>query len=193
MRKSLWILVLLLLLASFAAMAARSGSYLVLDQPQRSDAILVLAGETDRRPARALELLAQGYAPIVVVDVPAAARLYDRTQFEVAQQWVSSLPERAAVRLCPTKGLSTRDESRDAAPCIAQAGARSVLLVTSDFHTRRALTIFRTEYPSITFSVAAARDETQFGTAWWKHRQWAKVNLDEWLRLIWWKAVDRWR
>jgi len=33
----------------------------------------------------------------------------------------------------------------------------------------------------------------QFGGKWWKHRQWAKVNFDEWLRLVWWQAVDRWR
>ena len=25
------------------------------------------------------------------------------------------------------------------------------------------------------------------------NRQWAKINFDEWLRLVWWQAVDRWR
>jgi hypothetical protein len=41
--------------------------------------------------------------------------------------------------------------------------------------------------------VAAARDDTQFGTRWWTDRQWAKTCLDEWLRLIWWNGVERWR
>jgi len=47
--------------------------------------------------------------------------------------------------------------------------------------------------PNHEFSVAAASDPAQFGGQWWKHRQWAKVNFDEWLRLVWWQAVDRWR
>jgi uncharacterized SAM-binding protein YcdF (DUF218 family) len=173
--------------------AASSARYLVIDQPEHSDAILVLAGETDRRPIRALELYAQGFAPLVIVDVPDNARIYNRTQLQIAQDWANSLSQRDSIRLCPTFGLSTRDESHDARACLDQAGVRSVLLVTSDYHTRRALTIFRRELPQHTFSVAAARDSTQFGEHWWLHRQWAKVNLDEWLRLTWWKAVDQWR
>jgi uncharacterized SAM-binding protein YcdF (DUF218 family) len=188
MRKLLW----LFLLGTFLWLCAHSGSYLVIDQPRRADAILVLAGETDRRPARALELRAQGYAPLVIVDVP-EARIYNHTQLEVAQEWVNSLPERNAIRLCSTKGLSTRDEAKEAAVCLGQAGAHSVLVVTSDFHTRRALSIFRKELPNDSVSVAAAADSTQFGVRWWEHRQWAKVNLDEWLRLMWWKGIDHWR
>jgi hypothetical protein len=41
--------------------------------------------------------------------------------------------------------------------------------------------------------VAAAYDPNEFGVQWWRHRQWAKVDFDEWLRLIWWELVDRWR
>ena len=58
--------------------------------------------------------------------------------------------------------------------------------MTSDFHTRRALSIFREEVPGRSFSVAAAKDETQFGTRWWTHRQWAKTCLDEWMKVVWW-------
>jgi len=174
-------------------MAARSGQYLIIDQPQHADAILVLAGETDRRPARALELQAQGYAPLVIIDVPEGARIYNRTQIQIAQDWVNTLPGRDSIRLCPTYGLSTKDESHDARSCLDNARAGSVLLVTSDYHTRRALAIFQRELVPRTFSVAAARDSTQFGEHWWERRQWSKVNLDEWLRWIWWQAVDRWR
>jgi uncharacterized SAM-binding protein YcdF (DUF218 family) len=64
--------------------------------------------------------------------------------------------------------------------------------VTSEFHTRRALSTFRRELPRRTFSVAATYDSAQFGTHWWTHRQWAKTVVDEWLRLLWWSVVDRW-
>ena len=48
----------------FAIFVVRSrqtqGRILVVDSPQPSDVIVVLAGETDRRPAHALQLLNQG-------------------------------------------------------------------------------------------------------------------------------------
>ena len=43
------------------------------------------------------------------------------------------------------------------------------------------------------FSVAAAHDPREFGVNWWQHREWAKTNFNEWMKLVWWEAVDRWR
>jgi hypothetical protein len=171
---------------------AESGKLLVADQPQRADVILVLAGETDRRPARALELLSQGYASRLVLDVPADGRVYGSTLVELARGWADSLPQASAIIVCPIHGLSTKAEARDASECLRNIGGRSTLLVTSDFHTRRALSVFRRRIPARTFEVAATYDSTQFGVQWWRHRQWAKTNLDEWLRLVWWQLVDRW-
>lgn len=171
---------------------ADSGRFLVVDRPQRAGVILVLAGETDRRPARALELLSQGYASRLVLDVPADGRVYGSTLVEVARRWADSLPQASAIIVCPIHGLSTKAEAVDAAECLGNIAGRSTLLVTSDFHTRRALSVFRRQIPARTFEVAAAYDSAQFGVQWWRHRQWAKTNLDEWLRLVWWQLVDRW-
>jgi DUF218 domain len=176
-----------------ALFAANAGRMLVVDDPQPSDVILALAGETDRRPAHALQLLDEGYGRRVLIDVPAGARIYDSTQLELAVKYIRTIPQAAAVRICPIQGLSTREESHDVEKCLAGEEGRRILIVTSDFHTRRSLSIFRHELPGKSFSVAAARDETQFGTRWWTHRQWAKTCLDEWLRLLWWDAVERWR
>jgi DUF218 domain len=164
-----------------------------VDAPERADVIVVLAGETDRRPERALELLDQGYARRVVLDVPAAAMIYKFTQLQLAEKYVQSLPQAATVDICPIEGLSTRDEAHDVEKCLAREQGDRVLIVTSDFHTRRALSVFRHEVRGKSFSIAAARDDTQFGARWWTHRQWAKTCVDEWLRLGWWSAVDRWR
>jgi hypothetical protein len=181
-----------LLTAMLVAFAADAGRLLVVDAPQPSDVILVLAGETDRRPARALELLDQGYGRRVVIDVPASAKIYGLTQVQLAEKYIQGLPEAASVRICPIEGLSTREESHDVEKCLAGEEGSRILIVTSEFHTRRSLSIFRHEVPGKSFSVAAARDETQFGTRWWTHRQWAKTCVDEWLRLLWWTAVERW-
>jgi hypothetical protein len=174
-------------------MAAKAGSFLVVDAPSPSDVILVLAGETNHRPERALQLLAQGFGRRIVLDVPTNAKLYEFTQIQLAERYVHDLPQGAAVSVCPIDGLSTRDEAKDIARCLASGDSARVLIVTSDFHTRRALSVLRREIPGHEYSVAASRDPEQFGSRWWIHRQWAKTFVDEWLRLIWWKCVDQWR
>jgi uncharacterized SAM-binding protein YcdF (DUF218 family) len=170
-----------------------SGSFLVVNNPQPADVIVVLAGETDRRPALGLDLLSRGLAPQMLLDVSADSKIFGQSLLEISQQYVQKLPQAQSVSVCPISGLSTRDEARDAAQCVAKLGGRRVLVVTSDYHTRRSLSTFRHELPGCQISVAGAVDPQQFGPAWWRHRQWAKLNLDEWLRLMWWEAVDRWR
>ncbi len=187
-----WRVVALLLAVMMLVFAANAGRMLVVDAPQPSDVILVLAGETDRRPARALQLLDQGYGRRVVIDVPAAAKIYDSNQLQLAQKYVQNLPQAASIRICPIEGLSTREESHDAEKCLASEPGNRILIVTSEFHTRRALSIFRHEINGKSFSVAVARDEAQFGTRWWTQRQWAKTCLDEWMKLVWWTAIERW-
>jgi hypothetical protein len=181
--------VLAVLLVLFATQAGR---FLVVDAPRASDVIVVLAGETDRRPTRALELLQQGYGKRVLIDVPADSTIYTFTQLDLAQKYVQSLPQAAVVSVCPIVGLSTKAETEDVEKCLMRMNSGTVLIVTSEFHTRRALSTFRKELPRRTFSVAAEYDSAQFGRHWWTHRQWAKTVVDEWLRLLWWSVVDRW-
>jgi len=174
------------------ALLATSGRFLVVNQPRKSDVMVVLAGETDRRPARGLELLEQGYAPRLILDVPAKAKIYQWNQLEIARKFVEGLPQANAISVCPIYGHSTRDEVQDVARCLQGATAHSILLVSSDYHTRRALSIFERALPA-DYSVAAAFDASSFGAEWWRHREWAKVNFEEWLKLIWWELIDRWR
>jgi hypothetical protein len=103
--------------------AATSGRFLVVDQPSKADAIMVLAGETDRRLARGLELLNQGYAPRMILNVPAGATIYQWTQLELAQRYVEGLPQAGAITICPIYGLSTKAEARDAARCLQSCWA----------------------------------------------------------------------
>jgi len=189
----------LLLLAAVGFFLWReAGFWLVVDNPQKADLVVVLAGETEQRLARGLQMVSQGMAPRMLLDAPAATKIYHRSQLELAQQYLSGLPEAAKLSVCPIVGLSTRNEARDVARCLADpamglAGVRRILLVTSDFHTRRALAIFRHEVSGVEFSSAAAYDPAQFGAKWWQHRQWAKTFFDECVRLVWWYGVDRWK
>ena len=175
------------------AFAFNAGRILVIDAPQRSDVIVVLAGETDRRPEHALDLLRRGYAKRMLIDVPSDDKFFGISELELAQKYVDTLPESASIRLCPISALSTKEETHDVEKCLTPQDGSRILIVTSDFHTRRALSIFRHELPDKSFSVAAARQPIEFGTHWWTHRQWAKTFAGEWVRTLWWNLIDRWK
>src|SRR5690348_1343342 len=85
-----------------------AGRILVVDSLQHADVILVLAGETEHRLARGIELLNQGYAPRMIIDVPAASHLYNVSELDLARNYLKTLPQAAVIEICPIEGLSTR-------------------------------------------------------------------------------------
>lgn len=183
---------LILLIVVVIIFVAFSGRHLVLNAPERADVIVVLAGETERRPQRGLELLSQGYAPQMLLDTPAGTTIYKWTQQDLAQKYVNELPQANQIKVCSITGLSTKEESFNVSDCLKDYTAHKILLVTSDYHSRRAFDIFSKELPSYQFSVATAYDDREFGTRWWQHRQWAKTNLLEFSKFAWWELVERW-
>ena len=187
------LLILLFLVALLAALASQAARFLVVDEPEKSDAIVVLAGDTKVRPVRGLDLLRQGMAPRLFLDAETRDVIYDQPLVEIVQKYVNSLGEANRVSVCPITGYSTIAEADDVSRCLQSLGPHRVLIVTSEFHTRRALMIFRHRLPQYQFSAAAARNPAQFDEAWWTNREWAKVTFDEWLKMLWWEAADRWR
>jgi uncharacterized SAM-binding protein YcdF (DUF218 family) len=178
-----WIAFLLLISVLFVA--PRWSRFLVVDQPMASDAIVVLAGD-DERMARALQLLRQGVAREVIVDADDSRTIYGKTDADRAQVVARGQVALAgAITICAMDADSTLDEAQDVASCLKATNAHTVMLVTSDFHTRRALAVFRHELPGYQWSVAATGGDVGAGNA-------IALRLQEGLKLVWWQAVDRW-
>jgi len=195
-------IVVLLVLAAAAGfyLAPRAASVLVANDPVKSDVILVLAGDADdSRFWRGMSLMSGGYASHLILDVQAPVNRFGISDTELARVFVArNAPGRAVV--CEVHGDSTFEEVSAAAPCLQTLHPASVLLVTSDYHTRRALTIFRRLLPQYQWHVAAVGGPSDADTPWertadqwWKNRRWAKTMLDEWQKWTWWFLVDRWR
>ena len=187
------IIVFVLVVVVILALVASSGVFLVVNDLQHADAIVVLAGEMKARPERGLELVAQHYAPRMLLDVPANEVIYDRPLTDIAQQFLQNAGGGKSASICPIYGLSTKTETQDVSRCLGGLGVHRILLVTSAYHTRRARDIFRHQLHGYEIFVTPATDPQQFGTHWWQHRQWAKTSFDEWEKLMWWELIDRWR
>ena len=184
---------LMLAAAGGATLLSRAAAFLIIDSPAPSDLILVVSGDVDSRLPKAVQLWKSGYANEIVVDGGTGRSWLGRTEADRIEAQVQSLGSAAAhIRVCPIMAASTLEEAKAFPACIARSKAKTILLVTSEFHSRRALSTFRSALPGYQWSVAAVANPEAFGMSWWSDRAWAVTTLKEWEKLFWWEAVERW-
>jgi uncharacterized SAM-binding protein YcdF (DUF218 family) len=187
------IAVLALVLIVTILLLRRAGSFLVVNQPEHADLIVVLAGgNSDVRYWNGVQLLQEGWAPRLMLDVFSKGITFGNNDIDLARKFVNrTTPGQSTI--CPLILNSTYGEARHIADCLRGTGVKSILVVTSNYHTRRAAEILRKRLPQYHVSIYAADDPYFFGVKWWQTREWAKTTLSEWQRYIWWEVVDRWR
>jgi len=191
-----FVIIAIVMALAVVLLGRTAGAYLVLDGPGRGDGIVVLAGDqNDCRYYRGLRLLQDDNSRLLFVDSNIDRVVFGQTLAAQEKEFIQRRAGRLIehVRVCPIQGDSTDGETKYVQSCLEDRGLNSVVLVTSDFHTRRALSIFRQRLPQYHWSAAAARDQTRFGEKWWRQREWAKTAFLEWLKLISWETIDRWR
>ena len=162
-----------------------SGSFLVVDNRERSDAIVITQADSlDMGYWMGLHLLAEGYGRELFLDARTDRMFFGRSQ-------AASLSGR--VNVCPITAETTAQEGYEVGNCLRGRLVRSVLLVVDDFHCRRSLAIFSHLLPRYRWSIAAVPDGERFGRPWWQKRVWIRTAVVEWQHMLWWEFVDRWR
>ena len=190
MLKRLSVAAVLVILA--IVLARHAGSFLVVNHPEHADVIVILGGgNNDLRYWNGVRLMQEGYAPRLILDVFDKGETFGNWDVDLARAFVNrTTPGKSTV--CPLADNSTYEEARYLGECLRGMNARSVLIVTSNYHTRRALSILQKRLPQYHFSTYAAPDPYFFGERWWRTREWAKTTYGEWQRYLWWQLVDRW-
>jgi uncharacterized SAM-binding protein YcdF (DUF218 family) len=79
---------------------------------------------------------------------------------------------------------STQEEALDVIARLHQLSVHKALLVTSDYHTRRAGRIYRSAAPDLQFIVVAAPDNSFTAGGWWHNRQGKKIAFIEWVKTV---------
>lgn len=197
------LLVLLVLVAVLALLyllrhplLRAAGEFWVVDEaPQTSDAILLVSMDnfSADRAVRAAELYHSGWAPRVVasgVQLRRYASLADLMQRDLVERGV---PAESVVRFSHTAD-NTREEAQALRQLVVERGWHRVLLVTSNYHTRRARYIFRRVFPpAVEVRVVAARDSGYDPDRWWESRRGEKLFFHEMLAFCWamWELWDR--
>jgi hypothetical protein len=159
-----------------------AGEFWVVDEPAaQSDALIVLGDDNYAadRAFHAAELYREKVAPVVVASgrmLRQNAGIADLMEHDLESFGV---PATSIVKLSHRAG-NTRDEAVEAARLIQSRGWKRVLVVTSNYHARRARFIYeRILPPGVTVRVSGARDSDFDPSRWWESRQGQKLCLTE--------------
>jgi len=154
----------------------------IVDAPAtHADAILLLGDDNfyADRATRAAELIRQGAAPVVVASgrrLRPSAGIVELMQHDLIERGV---PKEKILPFAQDAD-NTEEEAAALAKFCSERHFRSVIIVTSNYHTRRARYIFAKTFPSsISISAASARDGDFDPEHWWEKRKSEKLFVHE--------------
>lgn len=178
------VLILLLFLTHNIWLGWMGGLLVHTETPAHADIVVVLAGDpSGHRILRAAELVKQGYASKVLVSGPGGA--YDLHECDLAIPFVVKRGYPASWFVpVPHNAHSTEEEGQALLPRLQELRAHTVLVVTSDYHTRRAWRILRAQWLGIDVHMIASGDEFFSPYGWWHTREGRKTFLLEWTKTV---------
>jgi len=191
--RSRWLIWTLLVAQAFVFWLLQWGGHLLVSEdplPDHADGAVVLQGSflgERARLAGAVRLLQQGAVDRILLSVPRESYWGQTISPTVESFIVNSYGQEVAnhVDFCESGADvdSTEGEAKTLAACVHARDLRSVVLVTSDFHTRRAGIIWREtirqQHVDVQLSVQGVTDPEFHSAGWWRERRSAKTWLIE--------------
>ena len=174
-----------LLVLFHAPVLAAFGRFLIkAGPPQKADIIVVLAGDGfGHRILTAADLIKEGYAAKALISGPDGNYGFYECDLAIPFAVRAGDPESEFIHF-EHHGRSTVDEAQAVVKKLREMGVKRVILVTSNYHTRRAGNIFHRAAPDLNFLVVDAPDEFYRPDTWWKSREGSKIFLLEWMKTV---------
>jgi len=148
-------------------------SWIIEDPLDKADALIVLGDDNfyADRATRGVQLFREGKAPVVVASgrrLRPNAGIAELIEHDLVERGV---PKDKIVRFTHD-GDSTLEEAEGLRRMAKERKWRKVIVVTSNYHTRRARYIFRRVFPQgIAVSIASTRDGDFDPEHWWETRK----------------------
>ena len=162
------------------------GEYLIdAEEPQPAEIVVVLGGDGyGHRIMKAVELVRAGLAPKILVDGPVG--YYGVAESDLAIPFAvkrGAPPE--YFEPFPIDARATFSEARAVDEELRKRGIRKALVVTSNFHTRRARRMFaRHASGEIEYRLVSATHPEFSPRDWWHTREGKKIVAIEYLKTL---------
>jgi len=156
-------------------------SWVIEDPLEKADVLMVLSDDNfyADRATRAAELFREGKAPLVVASgrrLRPSAGIAELMEHDLVERGV---PKDKILRFAQD-GDSTREEAEALVKLAKTKKWHKAIIVTSNYHTRRARYVFRRVFPqNIEIRVAGARDGNFDPGNWWEKRKSTKLFIRE--------------
>jgi uncharacterized SAM-binding protein YcdF (DUF218 family) len=184
-------------LAAAAWLLIRGGRYLQHEDPvRRADALFVLAGSRLERSLEAADLYRAGYASVIALspgreepaEVVARSRgiRFPRETEVIREALVGAGVPRNAIVVGDGSVDNTAEEGTMLRALTISRGWRTVIVVTSKYHTRRTGFAMRRALAGtgVEVIVRASRYDPADPAHWWRHRRDVRSLMEEWPKLI---------
>jgi uncharacterized SAM-binding protein YcdF (DUF218 family) len=156
-------------------------AWIAEDPLEHADALIVLSDDNvdGERAAHAALLYQRGLAPVVVGSGRRMRRYAGIAELMEHDLEAHGVPKGAIVRFAHD-AESTREEAELLEKLVRERRWRRVIVVTSNYHARRARYIFRRVFPpQVDVRVAGAPDENFDPGTWWEKRSGMKRMFQE--------------
>ncbi len=192
------VILLCLLILSFVLYLVRrpvlrlaAESWIVEDPLDKADALIVLGDDNfyADRATRGAQLFREGKASVIVASgrrLRPNAGIAELMEHDLIERGV---PKERIVRFVHDAD-STVEEAQALTRIVKERKWHSIIVVTSNFHTRRARYIFRRVFPQgVEVRIASARDGDFDPEHWWEKRKSTKELTKEFAGMVvtWWE------
>jgi uncharacterized SAM-binding protein YcdF (DUF218 family) len=179
LRRRLWLKLFLMVLALCALLPVGA---LFFSEPilcvenanAKGDVMVVLDGEANYRPPRVLDLYGQGRAPIILIS--------GRGDCQAVRAFLTSKGVQSAAIELEGESTNTKQNAEFCVRLLRERRVKHAVIVTSWFHSRRALNCFRHYAPEIEFTASPKVLDRPKGH--WRDKYERVWVLSEYLKLL---------
>ncbi len=194
-RRIFLILIIIAIYNFYPQILSLSGNLLISDDmPQKASAIVIMSGDDSvgSRVKRGIELLNKGYAPFIIVS---GARIgWNTYESEIMMKQIKhgKISNDKIIAL-NSESDSTISEANKILQYCRRKNIKSILVVTSDYHTRRTSFTFKNilDNSGTDVFVTGAKNIRFDPAKWWKSRRYAKTFFLEACKLIWYYTAEK--
>ncbi len=159
---------------------------IVPDRPRKADVIIVLSGDASGgRVVKGVELFKKGYAKKIIMS--GGKLQWNTYEPEIMKNHAIHLGMAEGNIVIITQGGSTNNQATKLTLFMQEHGLRSALLVTSDFHSRRARYIFKKKFlkEGLDLQICTSHSKEFNPSEWWTNTNSAETVFYEYTKLIW--------